>query len=255
MTKSNLRRVCGMESRTTELNVKISGCRIVDSTVLKDGSCRLKVIFKDDTFALIDASKLSLTDKFMRHKPTSMSQKELKEQLTLLIEGGLSDFWCSRINPSISEDGTELIFEAGKKPVMEKSYYWWEEKAKEYLLERESRLGTKNEYIAFLGVLIKRLAESGWTVNNAWRAVCNNIKGSEIYNENSKVTGSNDICGFFDIYEASRILAYDEDTHTFWSAGRGVNHFSSTCTLYGFCKNFDRNFKRADDTGWVVLTK
>ena len=42
--------------------------------------------------------------------------------------------------------------------------------------ERASRLGIKTEYIAFLGVLIKKLVDSGWKVDDAWDAVCNDSK-------------------------------------------------------------------------------
>ena len=50
-----------------------------------------------------------------------------------------------------------LMFETGNIPCFGYSFDWWKEKAENYLSERGSRLGTPKEYVAYLGVLIKKL--------------------------------------------------------------------------------------------------
>ena len=64
-----------MDKTTTELELKISGGRIVSANVLDNGICKLTIettvaedVLKDikDNFVLIEASKLSLDDDFMK---------------------------------------------------------------------------------------------------------------------------------------------------------------------------------------------
>ena len=41
------------------------------------------------------------------------------------------------------------------KPAVGRTVKWWKKKAKEFMPEKESRIGTTNERIAFLALLIK----------------------------------------------------------------------------------------------------
>ena len=195
---------------TTEFEIKVSGGQ-------------------DDTFVLVEASKLSLKDEFMKHKPKTDAERKFKELLTKAIQTGIKDFYRPRMDPSFSEDGG-ICYKAGLKPAVGKSYNWWNKVAVEFYPERHSRLGTRLEYVAFLGVLIKKLVDSGWTVENSWNAVCNDSRQLGHYwnSKNAKhdlePTGSREICGFFDLANTYKILARDEEAGGFWLAGGDCNN-------------------------------
>jgi len=179
--------------KTTEVEIKFDGGHIVSSKV-KDGICRLVVEVEDgkeadciflkevnripkeleacDPFTLGHASKLSLTDKFMSHEPRNEGEKIFKELLTKVIKVGVSDFY----RPKFDSEG-EICYQAGLKPAVGKSYDWWKKHAEEFCSERKSRLETNSVYVAFLGTLMKNLVESGWEVDAAWNAVCNDSLG------------------------------------------------------------------------------
>ena len=53
---------------------------------------------------------------------------------------------------------------------------WWEKAAKKYKPSKHSRLGTLNEYYAFLGFLIKELIGNGLEKPEAWLAVCDDSR-------------------------------------------------------------------------------
>ena len=216
---------------------------------------------KDSMFALVKASQLSLKDEFMKHEPTNNNQREFKRELTEAIRSGLSDFWHSKLDPCFNEDGAGLMFEAGKMPAVGKSYNWWEEKAKQYLPERGSRLGTKTEYVAFLGVLIKNLVASGWPMSKAWKAVCDDSKelGHYWYSANAKhefeATGSREICGFCDLANTYKILACDEEAGGFWLAGGGYGSHGYRFPLAHLLRFASRVIVHCCSVGWLVLSK
>ena len=114
---------------------------------------------KEEMFVLVEASKLSLDDEFMRHVPKTPEECKLKTQLETVIERGIANFYRPRMDPAF--DGTyNIFFNSGLKPAVGRNGYWWLTNAKKYAPERKSRLGTNSEYIAFLGVLIKMLIVS-----------------------------------------------------------------------------------------------
>ena len=216
---------------------------------------------KDSMFVLVEASRLSLKDKFMQYKPTSDNQREFKKLLTKAIKNGLSDFWHSKLDPSFNEERNGLVFEAGKKPAVGKSYNWWEEKARQYLPERGSRLGTKTEYVAFLGELIKKLVASGWSMSRAWKAVCDDSRelghywNSENARHDFETTGSREICGFCDLANTYKILAEDEEAGGFWLAG-GIYDDNSHCYPFADLDHYTyQDDDRNNSVGWLVLSK
>lgn len=196
---------------------------------------------QDEVFVLVEASKLSLDDEFMKHMPMNEREEILKEGLTEVIRGGIEDFYRPKYDPSFNEDGTGVTFKAGNKPAVGRSYNWWKNVAKEFMPERHSRLGTKSEYVAFLGVLIKKLVkDEKWSVAKAWDAVCNNSKELGHYQDSEDAkhkfedTGMREICGFFDLANTCKILAKEEYecTGTFWMVS-------------GYCENFGRDYPLA----------
>ena len=267
----------------TEMELKLTGGRIV-SAALKDGVLKImveetkedikvkgnakvletEVVHEDmtyDQFILVPASKLSFTDKFMvRHTPKSDEEKAFKELLTEVIKSGVSDFYRPKLDPSLDKQG-KICYQAGLKPAVGKSYNWWEKNAKKFCPDRKSRLGTKSEYVAFLGVLIKKLVESGWGVDLAWYAVCNSSGYlGHYYNSidalhNFEPTGSREICGFCDLANAFKILTDDKENSGFWVAAGYYYSFGRDYPLAGLYRSSSRDDGSDYGVGWLVLEK
>lgn len=252
---------------TTEIEIKVSGAKVTNAMVMPDGTCKLTIEIvnavsnvtelKDDMFVLVEASKLSLNDEFMQYTPKTDEEREFKMLLEKAIKSGLKDFKRPKYDPSFNEGG--ICYESGKAPAVGKSYNWWNQAAKEFKPEYNSRLGTKTEYVAFLGVLIKRLVESGWSVKKAWDAVCNDSKELGHYwnSENAKhdfeSTGCREICGFYDLANCYKILAEDEEAGGFWLAGGSCDDDGYDLPLADLFHGNDRNFDDYNSVGWLVL--
>ena len=215
---------------------------------------------KDDIFVLVEASKLSLDDGFMKYEPTTRCERELKELLEEAIRSGVKDFYRPCLDPSFNEDGG-ICYKAGSKPAVGRSYNWWKEAAEGFMPERGSRLGTRLEYVAFLGVLIKELVSEGMSINQAWNAVCNDSKELGHYwnSKNAKYefepTGARKVGRFYDLANTCKILAEDEEAGGFWLAGGSCISDSYDGPL----ADLDCRDDRCDDfdcsAGWLVLSK
>ena len=214
-----------MFNTATELEIKISGGRITNAVVLPDGKCKItvetvtpKIASENfhDLLMLVEASKLSMEDEFMKYKPQTNQEKAFKKLISEAIKSGLKDFYRPVLDPSFNDDMIGICYEFGKKPAVGKSYNWWVNTAKEFM--QNSRLGTRYEYVAFLGLLIKKLVESGWSISKSWRAVCTDSKELGHYwnADNAKHafedTGSREVCGFYDLANTFKILAEDKET-------------------------------------------
>jgi len=213
----------------------------------------------DDLFICIKASELRLTDEFMQHKPNGEREQKLKDALEAVIKKGIPNFWRPRMDPSFDKKGN-ICFKAGEKPAVGKSYKWWRENARKFNPKRKSRLGTKSQYIAFLGVLIKALVAEDWDIDEAWNAVCNDSKKLGHYwnSENAKhtfePTGSRAIAGFYDLANAYKILAEDEEAGGFWVAGGSYYFDGDYYPLAGLGHCFDCSGTLIDSVGWLVLS-
>lgn len=168
-------------------------------------------------FPIAKVSTLSLKDEFLKHEPETEEQRKFKNSLISAIKSGLSDFRAQRMDACFDEEGN-ICFKAGMKPAVWKlSVKEWKRVAKEFLPEKESRLGTTKERIAFLGLLIKYLIEEkGYEVSDAWEAVCDQSKDLGHYwdSENAKHdfedTGSRQIGEWCDLGNTCKITEDDE---------------------------------------------
>lgn len=120
---------------------------------------------------LVEASKLSLDDEFMKYQPTKLQEARVKNWLTSAIQENVRDFWTTKYDPSLNERGN-ICFVEENLPATGKSFEWWRRTAKGISRYNKSRLGSIQEYIALMGVIIKTLIERGWNVEKAWNAVC-----------------------------------------------------------------------------------
>jgi len=260
-----------------EIKINVPEGQLI-SVEVKDGVCTLRIEVaeemipevkksevasfiqeEDDIFVCIKASELSLDDEFMQYQPKTDREKKFKEWLEEVIKKGIDDFWRPRMDPSFDKKGN-ICFKAGEKPAVGKSYKWWRENARKFNPKRKSRLGTKSQYIAFLGVLIKALVAEDWDIDEAWNAVCNDSKKLGHYwnSENAKhtfePTGSRAIAGFYDLANAYKILAEDEEAGGFWVAGGSYYFDGDYYPLAGLGHCFDCSGTLIDSVGWLVLS-
>ena len=173
-----------------------------------------------EMFELIEASKLSLEDNFMQYDPEQQSklddslksiQRQLKHFLVEIIEQGMKDFWAPRCDPSVDKDG-RICYQMEVNHIYGKGYEWWIKSAKEFYPERRSRIGTRPEWVAFLGVLIKKLVAEGKSVERAWWEVSYKVrqflKPYEYENEEHRLEVREyfEVCGFLDLSISTKLL-------------------------------------------------
>lgn len=271
MRIKNLFKEDSLMKTTAEMKIEISNARIsnVKATVMPNGSCKLKFEVEmatqeqnnenaNDDCILVEASKLSLKDAFMRHEPQTEAEKKFKAILTKVIKTGIEDFYRPSMDPSFSDkEKTKIHYMAGEQPAVGKSYNWWKETVK----DSKWCFGTKAQYVAFLGVLIKMLVSEGWTVDEAWAAVCNDsVKLGYYWNsDNAKHkfedTGSREICGFFDLANTHKILAEDEESGYFWLAGGNCNNYGNYYPLADLVLDYYYDINHYYGVAWLVLKK
>lgn len=209
-------------------------------------------------FVLIEASKLCMSDEIMQHEPQTEREETLKKLLERAISRGIKDFYRPICDPWTINN--RIYHTIGKYSAVGYSYKYWEKAAKAFYPKRHSRLGTRLEYVAFLGFLMKKMLEKGWSVAEAWDAVCNDsIKLGYYINSGGKLTFqptvSTGICGFYDLGNTFKILAEDEDERTggFWVAS-GSCEFTSYATPLANMNHADcLDFEMDDSTGWIIM--
>lgn len=208
-------------------------------------------------YVLIEASKLSLDDYFMQYTPMTLNEKKLKAMLNEVIDKGVNDFWRPKYDPSFDEVRSGIRYLPGAKPAVGASYVWWEETAKAIMPEYNSRLGTKDEYVTFLGFLIKHLVEEGMYLGNVWGAVCNDsVSLANYFNfHNNKLehTGTTKVLEFCDLGNTVKILAEDKDADGFYIASGSLYSTGYAHPLADIRLKTDREFCWGAGVGWVVF--
>lgn len=211
-------------------------------------------------FPIVRASTLSFEDEFLKHEPETIWQRNFKNALISAIESGLSDFRAQRMDACFDEEG-DICFKAGMKPAVGKTLNWWKETAKKFMPEKGSRLGTTKERIAFLGLLIKYLVEEkGYTISNAWKAVCDQSKDLGHYwdSENAKHayedTGSRNIGQWYDLSNTLKITVNDE-AGGFSLVGGSCFGKGCYCPLAGVDGIYGPGGGGFGGVGWIVLSK
>ena len=210
-------------------------------------------------FPIVRASTLSLEDNFLKHEPQTDNQIRFKKILVSAIKSGLSDFRAQRMDPSFDEKG-KICFHVGMKPAVKKSANWWDKTSKEFLPEKESRLGTTKERIVFLGLLIKYLIEEkGYTRSGVWKAVCDQSEKLGHYwdSENAKhdyeTTGNRQIGEWYDLANTCKITA-DDEACGFSLVGGNFNDIGNDGPLAGVNSIDDPFCNCSCSVGWLVLS-
>ena len=215
--------------------------------------------YLDEYFPIAKVSTLSIEDEFLKHEPETNCQKKFKKMLIDAIESGLSDFRAQRMDASFDKEGN-LCYKSGMKPAVVKSANWWFKKAKEFMPEKGSRIGTTKERIAFLGLLIKHLIdEKGYTISNAWKAVCDQSKDlghywdSEDAKHEFELTGCRQVGDWCDLANTCKITVDDEACG--FSLVGGC-YFDDGCS-YPLAVVFTIDYPGdvfLSSTGWLVLS-
>ena len=189
----------------------------------------------------------------LKHKPENGEEAKFIANLKEAISKSISDFEVFVNDPSM--DNGKLQFVPGFKPAVGYSYNEREELAKENGL----RLGTKDEYILFLGWLITGLINEGWSERDAWFAVCTNSKELGHYRNSADAkndfepTGSRRIVGKCDLANTCKILAKDEKAGGFWLAGGGYDNDGSNNPLADLVLRCNYDILSNYSVGWFVL--
>lgn len=238
--------------------------QITDCTVNQDVA-KAELSF-EEKFPIVRASELSLEDAFLKHEPTNNKQKRLKDSLIAGINEGLKDFRCPAMDPSFDKDGN-LVYEAGNQPAVGYSARFWAEKLKQFMPEKNSRMGTLREHDALLGLLIKYLIEERkYKVPAAWETVCDDSKklghywNSEDAKHSFEPTGSRKVWNFYDWANTCKIIAHDCLVSKLWRTGGNSYCYSYSYSLATveklceyYCLDYDNARYGSEATGWLVL--
>lgn len=271
------KKVVKVKGKITRVNILDGGNAVeilhdtVDCTESKATSCannqdvaKAELSF-EEKFPIVRASQLSLEDAFLKHKPTTDGQRRLRSSLITGIKVGLKDFRCPVMDPSLDEDGN-LVYEAGKMPAVGHSPEFWAEKFKEFMPEKNSRVGVERERDALLGLLIKYLTEEKkWEVSKAWKAVCDDSKELGHYYNLEDVkqkkhkferTGRSKVWIFYDWANTRKIIATNYSSFAFptylLGGGNYCGLFESYPLAYVHSTDYP-NHNQDESVGWMVF--
>ena len=156
-------------------------------------------------FPIVDPKQLSMDDAFIKdYRPDTYRQRRKYEEIVETIQIGVPKFRAQVMDPSIDENNN-IFYGEGNKPAVGKSPEWWLKKALEFMPEKNSQIGTKQQRNILLCFLIKKLSEEkSINVSDAWYMVCDNSRDIGLYfNSNYSrarlgKTGERNVAGFFD---------------------------------------------------------
>ena len=213
--------------------------------------------YLDKYFPQVKASTLSLDDIFLTHVPQDQEERKLMLMITEAIKSGLSDFRAQSMDATLDKKGN-ISYLAGMNPISDKTASWWQENAKNFMPEKNSRLGSKKQRVVFLAILIKELIEKeGYSVGKAWRVVCKESKELGHY-RNSKnssykleVTGSRQVGQWYDLANTSKIVT--DERQKFYLVNGNLNHYDYNWPFMYFHNISPFDESQGYITGWVVM--
>lgn len=241
-SEQELRTVFKVEGRITRTNILDEGKTIEIFVVphnFQNQSALKEESSFEEKFPIVRASILSKKDFFLKHKPQSRRQEELKTLILKGIEVGLKDFRRAVMDPSFDKNGN-IIYKEGEKPAVGKSANFWSEELKKFMVDKNSRMCTLLQYAAFLGLLIRYLIEEKkYKVAEAWKSVCDDGQELGHYwnSENAKhafeETGNRKIWDFYDLANTFKIIKDDSSDSGISLVGGYCNYDSNNFPLAG----------------------
>lgn len=210
-------------------------------------------------FPIVRASRLTLSDGLLQYKPETENQKDFKEMLISAIKSGLKDFRAPIMDPSFDED-EYIIYKQNEEPAVGKSAIEWKELAREFLPEKNSRLGSSNERIAFLAFQIRYLVKKKrYTMKDAWKAVCDQSKDLGNYWDSQdgarsgfEHTGLRNIGEWCDLGNTYKITI-DEESGDFMQTGGDYTSCGDEDPLSAVYLVGNPSEKLDSSTGWIVM--
>ncbi len=205
----------------------------------------------DKMFPIVEASKLSLKDEFLKYEPETLYQERIKETLIVGIKAGLKDFR----KPRMSLLSDEFAYEVGLSPVKGRTCGLWRANAKSFMPEKNSRLGTETEYAAFLGLAIKFfINEMEYTVSEAWNTVCNFHTREVVKYLNSRVARRSELIGLLcELQGINKVLMSEYDCYYIYLINKDAyNMHCRGCMSDGRCEGCP-NPNYDNSVGWIVI--
>lgn len=244
------------------------------TTINMDYVTQIRTKNFDKMFPIVEASKLSLNDEFMKFSPYNDVGQQLKEELIVAIKCKPKDFRVASVDPSFINKNfinknNDIIFAEKRYPAIGKEPNWWYKKLKEFMPEYQSRLGSKRERVLFLGYLIKVLTGEvyRYSPERAWEIITLDSSKYGVYltsfdkkkDAHLCKTGERGIDKFCDLANTFKII-YDEVEEQFILAGGSYNSFPFDYLTWPFepiakfsrCSEYNQE-KAA--VGWMVLSK
>ncbi len=201
---------------------------------------------------MIPGSEFPIYAELMKHDPANQAEESYIYELSKVIRNSVKEFQVFVNDPSIYNN--ELQFAPGFRPAVDFSYNQLEKLAK----ENGFRLGTKDEYVIFLGWLINSLINEGWSETASWNAVCTDSKklghffGSEDAKGYFDGTGSRKVAGKCDLGNTYKILAKDKEAGGFWLAGGSYFDYGRDNPLAHLELNNNYEDQNKFGVGWFV---
>lgn len=191
----------------------------------------------EELFPIVEASKLSLLDVFLKHTPETKNQENFYNEVVETIKVKPEDFRVPIYDPSFERDplNVKITFLPDAIPAMSISPDAWKNVALKIMPNKNSRLGSRKQYVSFLAVLIKTLiSEKNYSISEAWRMVCDDSAAlGHYYNSWSakhgiEPTGCRKVIFWYDLANTSKILFDDEKGEFLLAAGN--------CYIYSYKK-------------------
>lgn len=272
--------------KTTKMEINVSRGRILDAKVT-NGTCKSTVKVDETPSLILPNKKFTVPDKkimlprseferhidpwafqldadWLKYEPRTDRQKQTKELfLDARAKGDrLHAFTCMAIDPSFDPVTGEVVYQPGLPPAVGKSYNWWEGTFKDYAPERNSRVLTRTEGVCKNLELIRRLVT--WkkvSVEAAWDTVCDHSAELGHFSDSDNAqncfepAGSREVCGFYDLGNAYKILAKDpwEEAGGFWAAGGYYDYFSDNDPLADLGRNYCVDYDNDYGLGMLAL--
>lgn len=196
----------------------------------------------EELFPIVEASKLSLLDAFLKYIPETKNQENFYNEVVETIKSKPEDFRVPIYDPSfeMESDNSRITFLPDAVPAMNISPDAWKNIALKTIPNKNSRLGTRKQYIAFLAVLIKLLiSEKKHSVAEAWKMVCDDsallghYHNSWSAKRSIEPTGCRKVIFWYDLANTSKIL-FDDEKGKFLLAAGNFNIYSYKKPLYYF---------------------
>lgn len=211
----------------------------------------------DKYFPVVHAGTISLDDEIFKHKPETVNQVIFKKRLEHALNMNIYNFRAQVMDPSLDKDGN-IIFKAGEKPAIGQPTMWWDLQVQHYFPKKRSRMGSPNQRIIFLAVLMRELVNNyNYTISEAWKAICDQSR--EICNCADTIqgkkyiepTGSRKIGQWADLGNVYKITKHNEKS--FALEGSNYNFSGNFCTLSFIIGDHKLGNFHKSSLGWMVM--